>query len=330
MIKAIFLAAFAAVGYSVDVPIKLTPLNITAGSVTVSGLSSGAFMAVQVHIAHSALIKGAGVFAGGPYYCAKGSLTWAEEQCMYYLMGGPDADKLVQFTETAYSQKKIDNPHDMTNHKVFLFSGTKDSVVDPRVVKTAEDYYGHFVSKTNIATDYNLAAQHCLPTLNYGEACTKLSSPYIGDCSHDGAGLALQHLYGSLTRGSKITSNLKAFDQTDFFSGVDTSLGDTGYIYIPTACQSGNVACRLHLSFHGCSQDLADIGNDYALNTGFNEWAEANNIVVVYPYAVKNTHCGNLNACWDWWGYTDANYVYQSGVQIKFVKSIIDTVMGTA
>lgn len=56
MIKAILLAAAADVGYTADIPMKLTPLNITAGSVTVSGLSSGAFMAVQVHIAHSALI----------------------------------------------------------------------------------------------------------------------------------------------------------------------------------------------------------------------------------------------------------------------------------
>lgn len=76
----------------------------------------------------------------------------------------------------------------MTNHKVFLFSGIKDSVVDPRVVKAAEDYYGNFVSKANIATDYSLAAQHCFPTLSYGQTCTKLGSPYIGDCSHDGAG----------------------------------------------------------------------------------------------------------------------------------------------
>ena len=43
---------------------------------TVSGLSSGGFMAVQLHVAHSAtLVKGAGIVAGGPYYCAEGSIV---------------------------------------------------------------------------------------------------------------------------------------------------------------------------------------------------------------------------------------------------------------
>lgn len=36
--------------------------------ITVGGLSSGAFMAVQVHVALSQVVKGVAVFAGGPYY----------------------------------------------------------------------------------------------------------------------------------------------------------------------------------------------------------------------------------------------------------------------
>src|ERR1700726_4771345 len=40
------------------------------GQVSVSGISSGAFMANQLHIAHSAGIMGAGIIAGGLYGCA--------------------------------------------------------------------------------------------------------------------------------------------------------------------------------------------------------------------------------------------------------------------
>ena len=43
------------------------------GKTTVSGLSAGAFMAVQLQVAYSASIAGAGVVAGGPYYCAIGN-----------------------------------------------------------------------------------------------------------------------------------------------------------------------------------------------------------------------------------------------------------------
>lgn len=38
---------------------------------SVSGLSSGAFMAVQLHLAHASMFSGAGIVAGGPYRCAQ-------------------------------------------------------------------------------------------------------------------------------------------------------------------------------------------------------------------------------------------------------------------
>jgi len=52
---------------------KLTGYNAFVNETTVQGLSSGAFMAVQLHFAFSENIKGAAVHAGGPYYCAQGS-----------------------------------------------------------------------------------------------------------------------------------------------------------------------------------------------------------------------------------------------------------------
>jgi hypothetical protein len=45
----------------------LPALGADMGSVTVSGISAGAFMAVQLHVAHSRMFKGAGVVAGGPF-----------------------------------------------------------------------------------------------------------------------------------------------------------------------------------------------------------------------------------------------------------------------
>ena len=47
--------------------VKLLRLNVEKGQSSVSGLSSGAFMTVQLHLAHSASFTGAGVVAGGPY-----------------------------------------------------------------------------------------------------------------------------------------------------------------------------------------------------------------------------------------------------------------------
>lgn len=50
----------------------LSAYNVDPSSVSVSGLSSGGFMSVQLGVAYSDVFKvGFGVFAGGPYDCAR-------------------------------------------------------------------------------------------------------------------------------------------------------------------------------------------------------------------------------------------------------------------
>ena len=60
----------------------LPSLNVDLTQTTVSGLSSGAYMAGQFHIAFSAEVTGAGIVAGGPYGCAEGRAEVALERCM--------------------------------------------------------------------------------------------------------------------------------------------------------------------------------------------------------------------------------------------------------
>ena len=45
----------------------LPPLSLTLGNVTVSGMSSGGYMATQFHVAHSNWVKGAGILAAGRF-----------------------------------------------------------------------------------------------------------------------------------------------------------------------------------------------------------------------------------------------------------------------
>src|SRR5688572_24172839 len=76
---------------------RLAALPLAADSVTVSGISSGGYMAVQFHVAHSALVHGAGVIAAGPYFCAENSMRHALGRCM---KGDADipVDELVGIT----------------------------------------------------------------------------------------------------------------------------------------------------------------------------------------------------------------------------------------
>ena len=54
-----------------------------------------------------------------------------------------------------------------------------------QVVAALQEYYSFFVSPArggSITTDFSVPAEHCLPTLSYGEECLELASPYLGRC----------------------------------------------------------------------------------------------------------------------------------------------------
>jgi len=74
------LMVFGAVTASAQVA-RLPGLKVDLNQTSVSGLSAGGYMAVQFHVAHSAIVKGAGVIAGGPYFCAKDDQNIATTVC---------------------------------------------------------------------------------------------------------------------------------------------------------------------------------------------------------------------------------------------------------
>src|ERR1700704_6216268 len=71
MVIALGCAAVVASPALAQEPVKLAGYNADIGESSISGISSGAFMAVQFATAWSSVIKGVGVVAGGPYWCAK-------------------------------------------------------------------------------------------------------------------------------------------------------------------------------------------------------------------------------------------------------------------
>jgi hypothetical protein len=61
---------------------SLGQYNVDISQSSVSGLSAGAYMADQFFVAFSKDMLGVGIFAGGPYGCADGSLSSAMGRCM--------------------------------------------------------------------------------------------------------------------------------------------------------------------------------------------------------------------------------------------------------
>ena len=100
---------------------------------SVSGLSSGAFMTSQLYIAHSDMMVGAGIVAGGPYYCAG---SWAANTlvqnattaCMNPLTRsvGPNVPVLVEKARAFAAAGLIDPLENLADDRVYLFSGRSD------------------------------------------------------------------------------------------------------------------------------------------------------------------------------------------------------------
>jgi len=294
--------------------------------VTVSGISAGAFFAVQVEYAHSSIVSGAAVFAGGPYFCAQDLVGVALTICMSE-PAGIDLSVINAAVRGFASLGDIDPLSNVANHRVYLYSGTQDTVVDPGVVQALQSQYQTFGVKT-IKTVYNIPAEHAMPTKNYGNACDYLGQPWINNCTYDGAGDALQWMLGKLKpKVKQIPSNLVTIDQSQFTNGANPStlsLADQAYVYIPKGCKKFK-ACRVHVVFHGCNQFAGNVGTDFVANAGYNEWAESNNIIIVYPQTIASQFFPfNPQGCFDWWGYLDYGYMLQSGRQISMVMNMIN------
>ena len=303
---------------------NLPQLNIDRTQTTVSGLSSGGYMAVQLHVAYSATFKkGAGVIAGGPYYCAEGSVSNATGRCMASPSGIPTST-LVNTTNSWASQGLIDPVANLQTSKVYLFSGTLDSAVKTGVMDALKTYYNSFVPAANVVYKKDLAAEHAMVTDDYGSACSVKVAPYINDCNFDLAGAVLQQLYGALNarnNNTLPTGNFVEFNQSQFIS--NHGMATSGWVYIPQACQvGGGATCRLHVVLHGCKQNVNDVQQQYVRNTGYNRWGDSNNIVMLYP----QTSLTATNSCWDWWGYDSANYAKKSGPQMAAIKAMVDQV----
>ena len=137
------------------------------------------------------------------------------------------------------------------------------------VVTQLQDYYAALgVPAQNVSTIELANAGHTMPTLNYGVACAKTESPFIGKCQVDGAKAILGWIYGPDPLAPPAATTPKGryirFDQTRYLpadrpssftwtTGMDT----TGWLYVPAACNAG-APCRLHIVLHGCEQ-----GQDY-------------------------------------------------------------------
>lgn len=288
------------------------------GRVSVAGISSGGYMAGQYQVAFSDQVSGAALIAAGPWACSGGSVNTAIGQCVSG--DGIDVEALTAQAKEMAAEGSISPTSDIGGHRVVLFSAADDVVVSESVVSAAADWLGEFVATENVAQITDVPGVHGWIADGYGVDCQSFETPYINDCGYDLAGEILAHWYGELAPADDDSGRVVEFDQSAF---GDASLTDIGYVFVPDRCSEPG--CDVVVVFHGCQQSAEVIGTELVENSGFNRWAASNSTVVLYPQ-VQSSNIAPMNplGCWDWWGYTDDDYLSQSAPQLAAVQGMVE------
>lgn len=324
---------------SLDLP------NVTidnASKITVSGISSGACFSVQFHAAFSTLVGGSAIFSGMPYHCYQGNSTvlkpetW-KDQCKTHPQK-LDLKSLVDYTRSVADQGFIDPLENMANARVYLFRGSLDPGYHDGAVNNTQHWYEAFVGPNgSVVGDLNrIPASHGIPTIDTGDKgakypptkCNESGEPFLRLCGFDGAGAALLQLYDDDLQPRAVQaniSNLVRYHQRPYFNKSQPQyLSEFGYVYVPPQCAEGaGTTCRLHVNFHGCHMSADNIQLDYLSKAGFIEWADSNDLVILFPQSLGTS-------CWDKAGDTGADYAFKTGPEMAAVKRIVDAVLRRA
>jgi len=315
---------------------SLPKLGTELGATSVSGLSSGAYMAGQIELAHAKDIVGVGIVAGGPFGCAETAASrffpfWlvavgqnsaqAIYSCMKTTLGPPDPGALVARAKKLAGEGKIDPLSALATHNVYLFSGNEDETVTRPVVEAAKKFYEMAGVPAGNLTLVEGEGGHAFITEEGGAACGVTELPYVSDCDYDQARAILGWIYGPLQpRSPAPEGQFIVFDQTAFSDPGD-GIADEGVVYVPPACET-QPGCRVHVALHGCGQAREDVGDAFVKEAGFAEIADTNRLVVLFPQVTAGTY--NPEGCWDWWGYTGLDYLGKDAPQIKAIWAMVE------
>jgi hypothetical protein len=322
-------------------------LAAKASGVTVSGISSGGYMAGQYQLAYSSSIAGVGIIAAGPWGCAQGRprpwwwVDWwwlprglweaqtALGPCMAGSDGGPDIAASTALARGMAEAGTIQPLAGLADDRIYLFTGRSDRTVMPEVVRRAGVFYrGLGVQDSAVMLDAGREGGHGLPIDGPSpdtSRCAETGPPFVNECNFDLAGAMLQHLLGPAPEPAPVgpRAGLTTIDQASMVPQREAGrwgLDDEAFLHVPAACAMGG--CGIHVFFHGCQQQKELQGMAIAQSSGFARWAEAYRLVVLFPQAKATSD--NPRGCWDWWGYSGRDFLAGTAPQLAAVHAMVN------
>ena len=126
--------------------------------------------------------------------------------------------------------------------RVFVYSGTLDTVVVPGVVHKAGEFYSLFVDRGGIASLFNVSSEHSMVTDDWGSPCDFLGSPWINNCQVSLASMFLTHLgLGSRPGVAWSMDDIITLKTADFtpplLLPINVGMASKAYVYVPPVCK---------------------------------------------------------------------------------------------
>lgn len=323
--------------------------------------------ASQFAVAFGSTIMGLGVFAGQPFHCpvtrfpgeplvpANPDVPFCDncppgqvvayDHCKHVNRSVINVTLLAEVARKMSAEGLIDDVRHLQRSKVYTHCGMDDGTLSGGGEMTAtqanHDFFLEFTNKSNVLGKFDLPAGHCWPGDSGVFPCKKFLKNFwpAENCGYDGPGALLNHVYGPLNPPADEIhdDSLVYFDQQPFNgdNASEIGLSPKGWIYVPRSCNA-SVACRLHISMHGCSElfvfEEALVRGSKDLGVSFNRWAETNHMVVLWPHTGKhggdNPTREQKIGCWDGYGQTGRDFDLKSGIQMQAIKKMIETVSG--
>ncbi|WP_417935332.1 alpha/beta hydrolase-fold protein [Halomonas huangheensis] len=330
-----FAASLPDMAQAADVS-RLPALGLDAEHASVIGISSGGYMANQMAVAWPSRFNSLGLVASGPWGCARGELILALTQCMSTRLGAPDLEALDERWQAYRAHDLVGNATDRGKLRVFIWHGTEDSIISSDVSDAQFRQWHYWLdSPQQQLKSVENVAEHGWPVAaaTADESltnCTEGGAPWLLACDRNLAREALDWWYPSAAAAVKNADaergQLISFDQHEFDA---RGLATTGYLYVPESCETGD--CSLVVVLHGCEMGPAsDSGTvpDFVRLNGFNQQAEAQQLVVLYPQAASSL--ANPKGCWDWWGFSESRWQIdpqqdsRDGRQLQALMAMVD------
>ncbi|MDV7337992.1 PHB depolymerase family esterase [Terasakiella sp. A23] len=151
--------------------------KIDSSKVTVSGVSSGAFMAQQLHVAYSDVFSGMGSVAGGPFFCAQNmkpeDIATIKQQCMMGIGADLTATTYIDKANSLAAEGKIAPLTNLKDDKVFIFNSQSDQVINPLLGNASRIFYDQYMSATDIQAWANIPSYGPFYPVAHGMPTTK-------------------------------------------------------------------------------------------------------------------------------------------------------------